>query len=66
MFQEKEPFQIQSIHHVWLFLQQQVLMSSNNDARFQMQLIVTTERKREIYLFFCVRAERKKMLITQI
>jgi hypothetical protein len=48
-------FQIHSFHHTWLFLQQQVLvflMSSNNDTRFQTQLIMKMERKREIHLFF--------------
>ena len=37
-------------------------MTHNNDARFQTQLIVTTESKREIELFFLrVRAERKRL-----
>jgi hypothetical protein len=38
-------------------------MSSNNDDRFQTQLIVTMERKIERFIyFFHVRVERKKIL----
>ncbi len=47
--------QIQSVHHTWLFSQQQVLlffMPSYNDVKFQTQLIVTTEPKRERFIYF--------------
>ncbi len=48
--------QIQSVHHMWLFLQRRALVFlsilSDNHVKFQMQLNVTTERKRERFRYF--------------